>query len=563
MWSWRCSSREGGSSRKSSGANDESTPTAARFAAERARRVDDVEQMEVVLEVRERRAPLAHACNRLAQAVGPEPRGLDRVMVLPVAGLVAPDLESARVPVVAEKVRGAVRAVELEGGSAIALDGLARHDAGERSLGVAEDDVRDVRIRASDLRPSRVSGGHGERVSREHLDDRTEDRSQALEVVDAGLGERARPARVVPRRPVRSCVAVEPPGRVDAPERTVAHDCPEGPQGRRELDERRRKEMEVALGRESDERFAFGAVVRERFLDDDMLAVLEREARELRVRGWRGENDDDVDIGLDDLTWVADELRAGTPSQELGPRLAIPCTDRPLPGQTAWHEPVQHLQVRGQHVPGADDPDADGRGHSVSAPRSRYRAPCTSRTGVSTPSRSRTTSSRASQPGTVQNARQRGSGPRLPIRSQSRLSVRSLSRRDAARRTWRPRPWWRRVRTRGTRRSRARPGLAPARARARSSRPCRSVRPGGTSPRGGRPRPDAKMRSHSPIRSIPASAVYQTATYSGSGPVRKVRPRLRSRTSSACSLDHPLCPRPAAKWNASIETPGRRLMYSM
>ena len=45
-----------------------------------ARRLDDVEQMEVVLEVRERRAPLAHACNRLAQAVGPEPRGLDRVM---------------------------------------------------------------------------------------------------------------------------------------------------------------------------------------------------------------------------------------------------------------------------------------------------------------------------------------------------------------------------------------------------------------------------------------------------------------------------------------------------
>jgi len=70
------------------------------------------------------------------------------------------------------------------------------------------------------------------------------------------------------------------------------------------------------------------------------------------------------------------------------------------------------------------------------------------------------------------------------------------------------------------------------------------------------------MRSHSPIRSRPAPAEYQTATYSGSGPVRNVLPRLRSRTSSECSRDQPYCPRPAAKWKASTETPGRRLMYS-
>lgn len=70
------------------------------------------------------------------------------------------------------------------------------------------------------------------------------------------------------------------------------------------------------------------------------------------------------------------------------------------------------------------------------------------------------------------------------------------------------------------------------------------------------------MRSHSPIRSSPNFGEYQTATYSGSGPVRNVLPRLRSRTSSACSLDQPDWPLPAAKWKASIETPGRRLMYS-
>jgi hypothetical protein len=75
--------------------------------------------------------------------------------------------------------------------------------------------------------------------------------------------------------------------------------------------------------------------------------------------------------------------------------------------------------------------------------------------------------------------------------------------------------------------------------------------------------PDAKIRSHSPMRSRPAFREYQAATYSGSGPVRKVRPRLRRRTSSECSDDQPYCPRPVAKWKASIETPGRRLMYSM
>ncbi len=179
------------------------------------------------------------------------------------------------------------------------------------------------------------------------------------------------------------------------------------------------------------ERFAFLAALREGLLHDNVLAVLERQSRELGMRCGRREDDDDVDVRLHDLPRVGGELRSGTASEELGPRLRPASADRPLASEAARHEPVEHLEVGRQNVARADDADARRNGHRVSEPRSRYRAPWTSRTGVSTPSSSRTTPSSPSQPDTVHTARQRGSGPSPPMRSQSRLSSGSCAGRAA------------------------------------------------------------------------------------------------------------------------------------
>ena len=108
--------------------------------------------------LRERRALLPHGEHGLAEPVRPEPGRVDRLVLLPAARVVAPDLEAARVPVVAEQVRRALCPVELEPGPAVALDRLARDDRREGAVLVAEDDVGDVGIRIRRRRARRPRG---------------------------------------------------------------------------------------------------------------------------------------------------------------------------------------------------------------------------------------------------------------------------------------------------------------------------------------------------------------------------------------------------------------------
>src|SRR5215218_2689149 len=83
--------------------------------------VHDVEKMQVMRGIRERRPLLAQREDRLTKAVRPEPRRVDRLVFFPPAQLVSPDLETPRVPIVAEQVRRPSRPVELEPRPAVAL----------------------------------------------------------------------------------------------------------------------------------------------------------------------------------------------------------------------------------------------------------------------------------------------------------------------------------------------------------------------------------------------------------------------------------------------------------
>lgn len=72
---------------------------------------------------------------------------------------------------------------------------------------------------------------------------------------------------------------------------------------------RRCEQVQAPVGRQAGESLAFRPALGKRLLDDHVLAVLEREARELRVRGGWCEDDDDLDVRFDDLARVGDELR--------------------------------------------------------------------------------------------------------------------------------------------------------------------------------------------------------------------------------------------------------------
>ena len=121
--------RPAAATRRSSASKPDCDRHGAPLARGDPRRLDDVEQVQIVRAAGERRAVLAQAGHELAQAVAPQPRRIERVVRLPEGRAVAPQLVAGRIPVVAEQVGRALGAVDLERGPAVALDRLARDDA--------------------------------------------------------------------------------------------------------------------------------------------------------------------------------------------------------------------------------------------------------------------------------------------------------------------------------------------------------------------------------------------------------------------------------------------------
>src|SRR3954452_3294631 len=147
-------------------------------AGSRAGRGDDVEHMEVVIEVGQRRALRPDGGDQLPQPVGPVPGRVERFVLLPYAGVCTPDLESGWIPVVAEQIGGAGRPVELEPGAPITPDGMAGNDRRERTRTVPHAHVDHVRVGLGDRLAGDVPWADADGFGRLYLVDGPEQRGQ-------------------------------------------------------------------------------------------------------------------------------------------------------------------------------------------------------------------------------------------------------------------------------------------------------------------------------------------------------------------------------------------------
>ena len=89
--------------------------------------LNDFEQVKIMIETMQRLAIFDQSARHLRQTVRPLPRRIDRLELLPAARAVAPNLEAARVPIVAEQVRSSFGSIEFKRGTTIALDAMTGH----------------------------------------------------------------------------------------------------------------------------------------------------------------------------------------------------------------------------------------------------------------------------------------------------------------------------------------------------------------------------------------------------------------------------------------------------
>jgi len=90
-----------------------------------------------------------------------------------------------------------------------------------------------------------------------------------------------------------------------------------------------------------------------------VLASFEGATGELGVRRRRRDDHDDADVGVEDRLSLSDEVDAGAVGAEAIPCIGAARADGSEPGEFPGDEPIEHLEVRRQDVPGADETDPD------------------------------------------------------------------------------------------------------------------------------------------------------------------------------------------------------------
>src|SRR6266851_3481518 len=124
-WLFRCEGR-----RRERAFDLQSAP----FAARLLRLEHNFQDVPRVFGAYERARALPNALDEMAQSVGPMPVGVGLFEELPRAHGVLPQLVAVRVPIIAEHLNGAGRAIDLERGISMLLNGEAAGDHGERGV---------------------------------------------------------------------------------------------------------------------------------------------------------------------------------------------------------------------------------------------------------------------------------------------------------------------------------------------------------------------------------------------------------------------------------------------
>ena len=217
--------------------------------------------------------------------------------------------------------------------------------------------MRYVRIRFGDLHAIDVARFHCRSFGGQDFRHGTEQSRQALEVVYADLRERSYLAFVVPARPGGARVAIQAARRMRPADGSGAEMPPEHAKRRSQLHEWRSHQHQPFCRRQPDQFLGAFSRRRERLFHEHVLPVLQRKLCQLGVTVGRCDDDYCIGIGLDNVARLRRQENARTPRTQLGPRLAPPRTDRTFHRVTSRREPVQYLQVCGQNVTRADNPD--------------------------------------------------------------------------------------------------------------------------------------------------------------------------------------------------------------
>ena len=72
--------------------------------------------------------------HHLGQAVGPQPRRIERFKLFPASRAISPYLEATRIPIIPKQVCRAFGAIEFEGRTPVALNAMTRDQRGQCTI---------------------------------------------------------------------------------------------------------------------------------------------------------------------------------------------------------------------------------------------------------------------------------------------------------------------------------------------------------------------------------------------------------------------------------------------
>src|SRR6266850_8567107 len=84
------------------------------------------------------------------QTIRPQPRGIDRLKLLPTPSAVSPYLKAPWIPVIPKQVCRSFGSIELEPGTPIALDAMTSNQGRQPAIRMPQEHVGNVRTRRSD-----------------------------------------------------------------------------------------------------------------------------------------------------------------------------------------------------------------------------------------------------------------------------------------------------------------------------------------------------------------------------------------------------------------------------
>src|SRR5262245_15057620 len=165
---------------------------------------------------------------------------------------------------------------------------------------------------------------------------------------------------MIPGGPVRSRIAVKTARRMRTSYRPVSNMFPEGAKRRRKMDERSGDQIQAAPIGQLRQLFSFGASHRQRLLNNNVLAALQRLPNQTAVALRRRDDHYQIGVGPDRFIRLRYQMNSRTAAAQFIPPFTTPGadgTERRLP--VGYHA-VQRPQISPQNITRSDNSDSNG-----------------------------------------------------------------------------------------------------------------------------------------------------------------------------------------------------------